>query len=66
MGPVGLLRGGHSRGAFVQLGEAGMGFPQVQGREGLKGDCVEVLENTETMKMSGNRCKRYRASVNII
>lgn len=50
----------------MQLGEAGMGSPQVQGGEGLKGDCVEVLENTETMKMSGNRCKRYRASVNII
>lgn len=42
------------------------GLPRVQGEEGLKGDCVEVLEDTETMKMSGNRCKWYRVSVNII
>lgn len=44
----------------MQLGEAAMG------EQGLKGDCVEVLENTETMKMSGTRWKRYRTSVNII
>lgn len=50
---------------WCSLGEAVTGPPEFGGKSGSKQGCVEVLENTETMKTSGNRCKRYRVSANI-
>lgn len=49
----------------MQLGEAGMGSPTFRGKRVSKG-IVWRCWRTETMKMSGNQCKWYRVSVNII
>lgn len=58
--------GAQGQHSWRSLGEAGGGdgASQIRGYGWLKEE-VEVLENTENIKTSGNQCKRYRASVNI-